>query len=284
MPRAFFFRLCGVIPKGFTMLETLFADISWPALLVRMGATAMVVVMVSWSVGAFGPLVGGALAGLPMVLGPGFYFLATQFPADFIHQAASYALYSLCATQLFVLAYILAARSLPPWRTLGCAVLVWLASAALLSFLPAQPWLGLAVFVLTTIVCLRLAREARSEVAAAKGRAGWGLLLLRGALAGVLVACVTTASQWLGPSASGLLLAFPIGYTVVAVTIHQRLGAGSLIATLRSALLGTASLAGFCSVLALSVLHMSWMWALLMAAGVSMLITVILVFRPWARP
>lgn len=265
------------------MLEVFFADISWLALLVRMGATALVVVLVSWSVGAFGPLVGGALAGLPMVLGPGFYFLATQFSADFIHQAASYALYSLCATQLFVLAYILAARSLSPWRTLGCAVLVWLAAAALWSFLPAQPWLGLAVFVLLTIVCLRVARKVALETSTAKGKAGWGLLLLRGALAGVLVACVTTASQWLGASASGLLLAFPIGYTVVAVTIHQKLGAGSLIATLRSTLLGTASLAGFCSVLAFSVLHLPWAWALLLAAGVSMLITVMLVFRPWAR-
>lgn len=265
------------------MLDTLFADISWPALLIRMTATALVVVMVSWSVGAFGPLIGGALAGLPMVLGPGFYFLAAQFPAAFVHQAASYALYSLCATQLFVLAYILAARTLTPWRTLACAVLVWLASAALLAFLPAQPWLGLAVFVLVTAGCVRLGRGAASAATAAKGKAGWGLLLLRGALAGVLVAFVTTASQWLGASGSGLLLAFPIGYTVVAVTIHQKMGAGSVIATLRSALLGTTSLAGFCTVLALSVEQMAWPLALLLAAGMSMSITLGLVFRPWAR-
>ena len=40
---------------------------------VRMGATAAVVVAVTFAVGRFGPLVGGALAGLPVVLGPGFY-------------------------------------------------------------------------------------------------------------------------------------------------------------------------------------------------------------------
>ncbi|EJC60766.1 inner membrane protein YccA [Alcaligenes faecalis subsp. faecalis NCIB 8687] len=57
-----------------------------------MGASpglSAIVFLVSWSVGVFGPLIGGALAGLPMVLGPGFYFLSQQFPADYVQQAAT---------------------------------------------------------------------------------------------------------------------------------------------------------------------------------------------------
>lgn len=96
-----------------------------------MAATALVVVLVSWSVGVFGPLIGGALAGLPMVLGPGFYFLSQQFPADYVQQAATYAVYSLSATQLFLLLIILCAPTLSPWRTLLCAVAGWAVAALL---------------------------------------------------------------------------------------------------------------------------------------------------------
>lgn len=264
-------------------METAFLDIAWSALAVRMAATALVVVLVSWSVGAFGPLIGGALAGLPMVLGPGFYFLSQQFPADYVQQAATYAVYSLSATQLFLLLIILCAPTLSPWRTLLCAVAGWAVVALLLSFMPVQPVLGLALFIAVTAFSLRVSRRLAGMKGSSKAKAGWGLLIFRGALAGLLVAIVTTSSSLLGPSLSGLIMAFPIGYTVVAVTIHQTLGAASLVATLRSALWGTGSLAGFCTTLALTFTHLHWLTALLLAAAVSIAITLLLVFRPWAR-
>lgn len=266
-----------------TVVETAFLDVAWSALAVRMAATALVVVLVSWSVGAFGPLIGGALAGLPMVLGPGFYFLSQQFPADYVQQAATYAVYSLSATQLFLLLIILCAPTLSPWRTLLCAVAGWAVAALLLSFMPVQPVLGLALFIAVTAFSLRVSRRLAGMKGTSKAKAGWGLLIFRGALAGLLVAIVTTSSSLLGPSLSGLIMAFPIGYTVVAVTIHQTLGAASLVATLRSALWGTGSLAGFCTTLALTFTHLHWLTALLLAAAVSIAITLLLVFRPWAR-
>ena len=192
-----------------------------------------------------------------MVLGPGFYFLSQQFPADYVQQAATYAVYSLSATQLFLLLIILCAPTLSPWRTLLCAVAGWAVAALLLSFMPVQPVLGLALFIAVTAFSLRVSRRLAGMKGSSKAKAGWGLLIFRGALAGLLVAIVTTSSSLLGPSLSGLIMAFPIGYTVVAVTIHQTLGAASLVATLRSALWGTGSLAGFCTTLALTGLRSS---------------------------
>src|SRR5690606_27927753 len=108
---------CWIIPSwllptetGCPMLTSLLPDISVGALFIRMFATAIVVMSVTWSVGKFGPVIGGALAGLPIVLGPGLYFLVQQSPPAFVSETAAYALVSLCATQLFLLAYIATAN------------------------------------------------------------------------------------------------------------------------------------------------------------------------------
>jgi hypothetical protein len=265
------------------MLAALISNISPEILGARVFTTALVVVAVSWAVGAFGPLIGGTLAGLPIILGPGFYFLATQAPAPFVSQAASYALLSLCATQFFLLAYIATAWRGIPLASLGCAIATWLLAALILQFLPAHPVMGMALFVLTTGACLRLSIRFISPVPAMTDKPGWGLLITRGLLAGALVAAVTTLSYWLGSSGSGLLLAFPIGYTMVAVTVHQKYGTASAVATLRSALLGTVGVAGFCTALALAIPHGSAITAFAIALATSALITFGLVFAQRIR-
>ena len=246
-------------------------------LLVRMGSTAFVVVAVTWAVGAFGPRIGGAVAGLPIVLGPGFYFLSTHAPAAFVAEAAAYALYSLCATQLFLLAYIVAAGRLPPWATLAIAVGVWGLVALLLRPLPAVPSLGLLLFMGATAIGLAVGARQAGPVAGGGPRPGWGLLLLRGALAGVLVALVTGAAGWLGPAVAGLLMAFPIGYMVVALTLHQSMGVPQVRATLHAALLGTTSLAAFCATLALTVAEGNQQMVLSGALMASVLVIIALV-------
>lgn len=265
-------------------LATLLSTLPLEPLAIRMAATAFVVVAVSWAAGRFGPLIGGALAGLPITLGPGFFFLIREAPASFIGQAAAYSLLSLCATQLFLLAYIATARRGLPWVSLAGAVAAWFLAASLLRLLPAAPLLGLALFVLVTLLCWQLSRRFLLPAAPGKGRGGMGLLLARGLLAGTLVTVVTTASAWLGSAGAGLLLAYPIGYSVVSVTLHQTLGTAGAIATLRSALLGTASLAGFCLVLAVAVSHWTPPVALAAALVTSMAITLGLLVIGHSRP
>ena len=265
-------------------LDSLLAGIDLEPLAVRMAATALVVILVSWSAGRFGPIIGGALAGLPITLGPGFFFLIRESSSDFIGQAAAYALLSLCATQLFLLAYIATARKGLPWMSLAAAVVTWVVAASLLRLLPAQPLFGILLFTMVTLLCWRLSRSFTLPAEPGKGRGGMALLLVRGLLAGTLVAAVTTMSAWLGSAGSGLLLAFPIGYTVVSVTLHQTLGTARAISTLRSALLGTGSLAGFCLVLALAVAQWSPPVALAAALATSMIITLSLVVIGHSRP
>lgn len=234
---------------------SIFADLPLAELAVRMAATAFVVIAVSWAVGAFGPFVGGALAGLPIVLGPGFYFLAMSAPAPFVFQAAAYALLSLCATQGFLLAYIVTASRAGPPVSLLAAGAAWLAMALAVRLLPGQPLPALALFLAVTAAAWRVGGRFVRPDLAVKGRAGFALLLARGIIAGVLVALVTAASGWLGPAMAGLLMAFPVGYTMVGFTLHQKLGAASAVAMLHSAITGSISLAGFCIALAFAIPH-----------------------------
>lgn len=255
------------------MLSSLLSAIPMEEALIRLTATALVIIVVTWSVELFGPMIGGVLAGLPITLGPGFYFLVAQAPTSFVEQAASYALLSLCATQCFLLAYVLLGRRAPPALTLTGAILAWALAAAILHTLPSPLWLGGLLFALTTVVCLRTGRHAVRPVKRADGKPGLGQLLLRGILAGILVAGVTTTSHALGATLSGLLLSFPIGYSVISVTIHQHMGRDTATATVYSALLGTTSLAVFCAVLALATPGHAPYTALGLALAASALVT-----------
>ena len=254
------------------------------ALLIRMVCTGLVVIGVSWAVGAFGPIVGGALAGLPMVMGPAFFFLVQHSSTDFIATTATYTLISLCATQTFVLTYLFASRRHRPLPCLAISFGAWAVTAVLCRLLPPSILLGVLLFTAVTAGAIYVSRPLVVPSAKAKGNAGWTTLLLRGALAGVLVATITTASGWLGPSSAGILLAFPIGYTVIATTIHEKLGTASVIATLHAALLGGCSLAAFCLSMALLAPQVAPMTALMLATLASVGTTLALVLRSrWSK-
>jgi len=266
-------------------LASWWADVPVVAMLVRMAATAAVVVAISWAVGALGPRIGGALAGLPIVLGPGFFFLAHQAPADFAAHAAAYALLSLCATQCFLLAYIVAASRRGPAVSLLAALSAWACGALVFREAPAWPLAGGALFALATWLAWRIGGPFVPAAPRAKGKAGVVLLLVRGGLAGLLVAAVTTAASWLGPADAGLLMAFPIGFTVMALTIHQQMGGPVVAATLHSALLGTLALGSFCLCLALTLRTWPPLAALGAGLAVSMGVTLLLLTRHrwWPR-
>ena len=252
-------------------------------LFIRMVCTGLVVILVSWSVIAFGSLIGGALAGLPMVIGPAFLFLAKQSAPDFIAAIATYTLLALSATQIFLFTYILLARRLKPLASLGLSIGAWLISAFLCKQLPENVWLGCGLFLTITIFFIWKGRPLLKEDTSFKNQINWGMLVFRGTLAGILVASVTTFSEFLGASNSGVILAFPIGYAVIAITIHQKIGISHVINTLHAALFGSSSLAAFCLIFVLFLNNVNSMAALSIATIASVLTTVVLILVSRAK-
>lgn len=258
-------------------------EIAAGALAIRMIATAVVVIGVALAVARFGPAVGGRLAGLPIVLGPGFFFLIRQEDARFVATAASFAILSLVATQLFLLVHVAVSGRAAPLAALLAAVGAWAGAALVLRWFPAAPLAAIALFTLATLGARRLGRGFLRPVRRIARTENTGLLVMRGLLAGLLVAVVTTLAGRLGATAAGLLMAFPVGYTVLSVTIHEQMGAGIAAATLYSAMLGTASLAGFCGTLALLAPLTGGWPAFAAALAVSLAITLGLTALPARR-
>jgi hypothetical protein len=219
--------------------------------LVRAVATAGIVIAITVAVGRLGARRGGVLAGLPIVLGPGFVVLAASEPDAYVAEAATYALLSLTATQAFMLAYSGVARAGGGvGAALAGAFLAWLACAAAFSRLEAGIAGALLAFAAATALSRSVHRRLALAETPARGTEGPVLLVLRGALAGLLVGAVTAASSRLGPALAGLAMAYPVGMTVIAATIHRRHGAPTVVATLGAVALGTASLAAFCLAIA----------------------------------
>ena len=253
------------------------------AFVFRLLATGAVVLGVTLAVGQLGATAGGMLAGLPIVIGPGLVFLAVDESASFVAETATFALLSLCATQSFMLAYLMAARRFPPGPAVSLAFAAWLATALILANVVAGPVVALALFAASVVFARILGKPMRIPGVAVRSRDTLTALLLRAGLAGVLVGAITAASSRLGPQYSGLLIAYPVGMTVIAASVHLRYGAAKVIDTLYATALGTTSIAAFCFVVALTAERLDSPVALMLGFAASFLLTIALLVRARRR-
>lgn len=240
-------------------------------ILTKVVMTALSVMGITLAADRFGSVIGGALAGLPVVVGPAMYFLYRDFGQDFAADASVSSLMSLSATQVFLVVYCIVAARHGARISLALASTAWLIAAILLSFLPQSPGLGLLLFALAALGARRAVQGlAAASPAVAKGRP-MSLVLVgaRATAAGILVAVTTLAAGRLGSSWSGIIAAYPIGFSFVILTLHLELGGAKAIATSHAAMLGLASLATFAFLLAVTMpVVMAWQaFALALIAG-----------------
>lgn len=233
-------------------------------------ATATVVVLVTLSVGRFGPVIGGAIAGLPMVLGPGFLFLLLEHSPDYVSAMAASSLATLSGTQAFILVFVVLARR-GALLSLAAASGAWFATAFLLLLTEPTPVVALSAFVATTLAARCVADRFRPSESCFDPDLGLAPLLARGAAAGCVVIAAAALGQRFGPVASGLLLAFPVGFAAIAITLCSRNGASAIAAVGHAALLGMGGLAIFAFTMTqtLGVVSSSASFALALGASLS---------------
>lgn len=212
---------------------------------VRVLGTAAIVYAVSRTVASLGPHLGGLVAGLPVVVGPGLFFLALDLSAEQLATAAAATVLVLPATLVFMFAYAVSAAVLPPLLAAALALAGWLVAALLLSLLPANAPAAFAFFVGTALLFRGLLAGRPQGAVAPTAPQREGVLAVRAILAGILVGAVTLAADVAGPRLAGMLLSVPVAMIVIAVSVHRDRGAPALVGTLRSAFLGTVSIAAF---------------------------------------
>jgi len=234
--------------KGINLVD-FFSYILDLDVLLRILTTAAIVIIVTTSVGTFGPVVGGLLAGLPIALGPGFYFLINTVSVEFLSQTATFSLLALSATQAFLLTYITTARYEFQITSLVTSVAVWVLFLAGLKQLPITILFASLLFACMTCGTYLIGCRFVISKSQVRKKDGVWILVFRACVGGLIVAIVTITAPLLGGEYTGMLLAFPIFYALLSITIHKQYGTATVINVLHSALLGTIGLAIFCIVL-----------------------------------
>jgi hypothetical protein len=228
----------------------------------------------------WGQRTAGWLGSFPIVAGPILLILAIEQGAPFAALAAERAMAAIAATMAF---FVVLARLAPRLRwasALGIAFIAWVALVAALSWLPATlPIATLAAVVALALAPLamgaELATPAATAATAATGPAPsppsrWELPSRM--LAGAALALITShLGARFGPETSGYAALFPVVGATAAGFNLARQGAPAAVSFLRGMNRGMWSVAVFCGVLALALLHLT----VPAAFGIALLATIV---------
>jgi uncharacterized membrane protein (GlpM family) len=217
-------------------------------LLLKLFLVPACLALLSLAARAWGPRIGGWLAGMPVVAGPILFFLALENGEAFGARAAASALGAAFATFWFCLAYAwTAARHRWPLALL-VGVGAWAAGVLFMSLFEGSLGVGLAACIVALLVAPPL--FPRRSVAAGAALPRYEILFRMIAGAAVVL-IVTGVAATIGPVWSGLVSAFPTLGTVLAVFSQRANGASYTAALLRGMCFGMASLIAFFVALAL---------------------------------
>ena len=264
-------------------------DPFWLTLLVKMLASAVLVVGASLVVERAGPLVGAMIATLPISAGPNYVYLAMEHGDAVLRESAVASLHANAATGLFAVAYTMLAQRGGLAASLGGAYAVWIAVLLLLGqfdwTLAALIILNIAVYA-GCISATRRFRSARPVVAA--GRRWWDLPL-RALAVMALVAAVVLTGRLIGPDAAGIVALVPMVFTSLVLILHDRIGGPATAAVMAHSLPGMIGFTMAVITLAVTVIPLGATLALTLALIVSVswngsLILLQQVRRPAPRP
>jgi hypothetical protein len=229
----------------------------------RMGVLALKLLMApAFVVGAsvtarrFGPLVGGLVAGLPVVGGPILLVLAVVHGTGFAGRAASASLLGLTSLALFVMAYGSVVRRVAwpaavviAWTAFAAGTVAW---ALITDAIHIPPTAGLALAFLSFLLARTvLPRPAAADAPPARREPPSWDLPVRAACAAAMVLTLSAAASGLGAHISGLLAPAPIITTILAAFTQAQLGPDATLRLLRGMTTGFFTFATFCWILAI---------------------------------
>ena len=223
------------------------------------------------------------MAGTPIVLGPGYFFMVREQSDLFVADAALGSLHAMLATLIFCLSYVLLAKRWGAIASVACSALIWMLAAAIADQLPGGVFFALALFGVTLLFSRVYINSIGLSSKTVSAPVRWGDLLVRGVLAGGVVCLATILLVNVDPAISGIVLSFPIGMLMIALTLHQRYGVDVARVTLANTQLGMLSLVAFSAVLSLSVEVFDSYFAFWISLFLSLLVSVFLWLCSWLK-
>ncbi len=217
-------------------------DPFWLLLLLKMTASALLVVTASIVVEKSGPLAGALIATLPLSAGPNYVYLALDHDPAFLAEVARIGMQVNIGNAFFVLAY----AAVAPGRRLGIAALAAFSGwgAAVFTVRMIDPGflatIGLS-FVVFTGAYLAIRRKIGDERPPPAPRTPFDMPL-RAFTVMVLVAAVVISGRLAGPAVAGILALMPLVLTSLVIILHPGIGGA---ATAQVMLNGFPGLLGF---------------------------------------
>jgi hypothetical protein len=206
-------------------------------LLLKLSLTPILIGGASLAARRWGPSIGGWLVALPLTSGPVALYLALDQGNAFAAGAAKGSIAGLLGDATFALAYGLVARRAGWPVSIACGFAAFgLTAVAMQPVLPAPAVVVFAIVAAAMVLCLALAVPAPAGSDAAPAPA-WDIPARMVVGTGIVIA-ITAAAETLGPSLSGLLAAFPVYVTVLAIFAHHLEGPGSAIHVVRGLQMG----------------------------------------------
>lgn len=228
----------------------------WVPLLIRMVVTAAVVIAATAMAERVSPFYASLIGAFPTSAGPAYVMLALKESDAFVAASAVASMASMIAIAPFVSVIVWLAPRSTVYVTAGGGILTWAAFALPISQIPWTPLTALAVNLVVYPLCFWLTRNlGKVPFTRTRKPAKWFELPLRAFVVGLFVAAVVTASNLLGPVATGLGAVFPIVFLSLTVILHIRMGGAATAATMHSALRVVSGM-----VLALMVLYYGVVW------------------------
>ncbi len=218
----------------------------------------------------FGPRIGGLVAGLPVVAGPILLVYALTHGANFAAGAAAGTLLGLISLTAFVVVYGRLTGRFPWLVGLLAGWLAFVTGTLLFSTLAIPVGAALLLSGAGFLFGLKLLPDPRTERSDAPGPPIWDLPL-RAFCALLLVLALAAAAGWLGSRLSGLLAAFPVISSVLAVFTHTQRGADEFLRLGRGLIAGFFAFALFCFTLAVTLRALGTAAAFVLASSVAVL-------------
>ncbi|MCC5979129.1 MAG: hypothetical protein JJU21_13785 [Salinarimonas sp.] len=202
-------------------------DPFWLQLLLKMTASALLVVTASFVVERSGPLAGAMIATLPLSAGPNFAYLAMDHGPAFLAEVARIGMQVNVGNAFFVLAY----ATVAPGRRLMPALLAGFAGwggavIVMRSIDPSLPTTLAISVVVFTGAYLAIRRKLGDERPPPAPRTPFDMPL-RAITVMLLVAAVVISGRLAGPSVAGVLAILPLVLSSLVIILHPRIGGAS---------------------------------------------------------
>ncbi len=206
-------------------------------LLLKLSLTPILIGGASLAARRWGPSIGGWIVALPLTSGPVTLYLALDHGTAFAAGAAQGSIAGLLGDATFALGYgWLARRHGWPASMVGGFGCFALAAGAGQPFLGGPPVVLFALVMVAMAVCLRLA-PSTTATATGVSLPAWDIPA-RMVIGTSIVLAVTEAATLLGPQLSGIVAAFPVYVTILAVFAHRLEGPEQAIGVARGLQVG----------------------------------------------